>query len=242
MKIVKIFLVLLVICITSTANAASCWCTATAQESTQLANKLQLIKQLQEQVNMVAAQKQMIEKLSSGMASQLNGANTMILSQFDTLMKTLKDAKSLTHAMDDFMNKHNERHPEHPIGEQIDAQAERRRRDQQWKETLDAYLEALNMSARDLENRNKARQQLYDVLQSSQGQLQALQTLGAMINHTSMILEQNGQQTAGLITMFAQNEQDRRDKGTDSDQNMQLGFEEMKKLENKSPAHKFHLD
>lgn len=238
-SLVTCFLLLLCILgITNTAWASSCWCRATSQESTQLENKAQLIKQLQEQVKMVATQVQMIEKLSGQMSSKLDGANTMILGQFDNLINTWKESMSLTHVMDNFEDLHNKRHPERDDNVAIEAEAERHRRYAEWAAMMDAYLKGLNLTAKDLENAQKARQEMYDVLQSTNGQLQAIQALGAMVNHTSMILERNSQIQSAYVTMFAENVRDKDNARRDEDINLGLGFEGMRNIENEGSGHK----
>lgn len=225
-------------CYATAALASSCYCRATSLESTQLKNKFELVKQLQEQVKIVSAQMRMIEKLSGQMSSKLNGANSMILGQFDRLIRTWQDAMSLTHATDDFMEKHRERHPGYVPGGDFNYQAENNRRDTEWKKMVEAYLKGINLTALDLADAHKTRQTMYNVLQSAEGQVQALQALGAMINHTSMILERNGQLVAAQTVMFAENETDSREKAAAVDASLEASFKGMKEAENEAPPFK----
>ena len=208
-----------------------CACVATAQESTQITNKIQLIYQLQEQIQMVKNQFQMLEGLTGGMVSGLTGANSQILQQFKQVQDVWKQATSLTHAMDNFTDLHNKRHPEHVAGTQVNAEEERRRRDKEWREMADAYLEGLNMNAQDLENSAKAREKLFASMQTTEGQVQAVQALGAFINHTSALVEKNGEILSGYVTMFAENEQDKRDEADNTAKNLELAFDEAKNVQ-----------
>lgn len=217
--------------------AWTCACTATAQESTQIANKIQLIKQLAEQVQMVKNQYQMLRQLTGSMASGLNGANSQIFEQFRKVQDVWKSAESLTHAMDNFTDLHNKRHPEHLEGTQVKAEEERRRRDKEYKQMLDSYLKGINMNALDFENREKMRQKLMDTLQSTEGQVQAIQALGGLINHTSMLVDKNTEVVSGYVTMFAENEQDRRDQEDTENKNLQLAIQGAK---NERPTGKGH--
>ena len=68
-----------------------------------------------------------------------------------------------------------ERHPEWESGLTIDdLKARNDKRDTQWKETVQAYLKAMNMTAKDFENDEKTRDKLLNALSSSEGQVQAL--------------------------------------------------------------------
>lgn len=205
--------------------AFTCACVATAQESTQIANKLQLIKQLAEQIQMVKNQYQMLQQLTSGLTSGLNGANQAIMVQFSKVQDLWKSAKSLTHVMDDFETKHNQRHPEHKAGMQVNADEEWDRRYKESKEMMDKYLYGINMRAKDFESRERARQKLFEVLASTEGQVQAIQALGALINHTSVMIDQNTEVLSGYVTMFAENEQDKKDEQNNARKNMQLALE-----------------
>jgi len=209
------------------AVAGSCWCRATSQESTQLINKAKLIQQLEEQVRMVKNQLKMLEKLSGSMVSGLKGANTLITNQFDKIIDTWKDSMSLTHVMDNFEDMHRKRHPERQEGVPINAEIERQRRDKEWEEMVSAYLKGLNMKAKDLNNSAAARQKLMEVLQSSEGQVQAIQALGGMVDHTAMILEQNGQVASGMMTLVAEKELDRRNQENDEKQNWKTAIDGM---------------
>ena len=233
-----IFALSLLLLTADAASAARCWCTATSQESTQLTNKAQLIKQLEEQVRMVDNQLAMLQSLSSSMTSGLNGANTIIMQQFNSLLSAWKKATSLTHVMDNFEDLHKKRHPEHVEGTMVHVENERRRRDAEWAAMIDAYLRGLNLSSQQLENAQAAREQLFSVLQSTTGQVQAIQALGAMVNHVSMILERNGEIMAGYTTMFAENESDKRALVDNERKNVETALDGL--IENTKPTGKGH--
>ena len=197
----------------------------TAQEHTQLLNKIQLIKQLVEQVNMVKNQYEMLKKLSSQIASGLSGANLQVLKQFDAVRNIWKDAKSLTHAMDSFMDKHAERNPEHKAGTIMSFEEERQRRDKENRDMLDSYLKGLNMNAKDWENSAKAREKLFETLQTTEGQVQAIQALGALINHTSMLIEKQNEITSSFVTMYAEDQLDKRGLEDNKSKNLKTALE-----------------
>lgn len=181
----------------------------TAQESTQLRNHAQLIKQLTEQAKMVRNQYQMLQKLTGEMAGDLSGANMEILELFRKMQDAWLGTKGLTHTMDDFMDKHNERHPTHEPGTIVNVEEERRRRDQERLGMIEAYLKGLNIYARDFENREALRQKLYDVLQGTDGQLQAIQALGGVINQISTAIEAQTQILSASVMMAAEKELDK---------------------------------
>ena len=219
---------LFVLVIINQSAAWTCACTATAQESTQLLNKVQLIKQLAEQIQMVKNQYQMLMQLSGSLKSGLAGANSQIMSQFEQVQDIWKEAESLTHSMDDFLSKHIERHPEQHAGEEVNAELARRKRDKEYAEMLKSYLEGLNMQAQDFEDRANTRQKLFDTLSSTEGQVQAIQALGGLINHTSSMIDQQTEVMAGFTTMFAENELDKRDQLDNALKNRELALDQAK--------------
>lgn len=223
-RMILIFILSLVVII-KPSEAFTCTCIATAQESTQLANKVQLIKQLTEQIQMVKNQYQMLEGLTSELNSGLNGATNQIMTQFMKVQELWKSATSLTHVADDFEKKHKEKHPEHKEGTEVDAAREKERRDKEFWEMLQKYLAGLNMNAKDFARREALRQKLFEALASTEGQVQAIQALGALINHTSMLIDKNTEVLSGYITMFAENEQDKRDERANAQRNLQLALE-----------------
>jgi len=215
-----LIIIILSLVVINQSAAFTCACTATAQESTQLANKLQLIKQLEEQLRMVQNQYQMLKKLTGDLTSGLNGANQTIISQWAKVTNLWKSVTSLTHATEDFEAKHRERHPEHKDGTEVDAEKERLRRLKESREMYEKYLAGLNMRAKDFENRELARQKLFEALASTEGQVQAIQALGALINHTSLMVDQNTEVLSGYVTMFAENELDKKEEKDNSAKNL----------------------
>lgn len=208
--------------------AWTCACTATAQESTQLLNKVQLIKQLAEQIQMVKNQYQMLMQLTGGLKSGLSGATSQIMSQFEEVQDIWREAESLTHSMDDFLSKHIERHPEQHAGEEVQAEIARRKRDKEYADMIKSYLEGINMQAQDFEDRGKARQKLFDTLASTEGQVQAVQALGSLINHTSAMIDQQTEVLSGFTTMFAEAELDKRDQLDNAMRNRELALDQAK--------------
>lgn len=215
---------------------------AFAQESTQLANKFKLIEQLEQQIRSVENQLKMITTLSEQMKSGLEGANSLIMEQFNKVLDIWKKAGSLTHATDDFEDLHKKRHPEYKDGEEVNVEAERRRRDKEWKEMVDAYLKGLHMNAKDLENRQKAREQMFEVLQSAEGQLQAIQALGALINHATVVLERNGEIVSSIATSLSEKELDKQALTDNVKKNMEQSYDHMKNIPQKNGGHKIDLD
>lgn len=228
---IQIFILIISSLIVINQATPACTCVATAQESTQITNKIQLIKQLEEQIMMVKNQFQMLEGLTGGMLSGISGANMQIMNQFMKVKDIWKQAGSLTHSMDDFIDKHNERHPEHLEDTEVNAAEERKRRDEEYTKMLDAYLEGLNLNAQDLQNSQQVRNQLMGVLQSTEGQVQAIQALGGLINHSSQLVEQNGQIASSYVTMFAENELDKRAREDNVEKNLEKAFDNAKSVQ-----------
>lgn len=236
----KLFSVIVAVCFLLLTVAPSF--AIMAQESTQIQNKLKLIQQLEQQIRSVENQMKMITRLSEQMQIGLEGANGLIMEQFNKILDIWKKAGSLTHATDDFEDLHKKRHPEYKDGEEINVEAERRRRDKEWKEMVDAYLKGLHMNAKDLENRQKAREKMFDVLQSAEGQVQAIQALGALVNHSTLVLERNGEIVSSIATMLAEKELDGKALKDNANKNMEESYEYMKDIKPTGKGHKIDLD
>ena len=84
------------------------------------------------------------------------------------------------------------------------------------------------MQAQDFEDRANTRQKLFDTLSSTEGQVQAIQALGGLINHTSSMIDQQTEVMAGFTTMFAENELDKRDQLDNALKNRELALDQAK--------------
>ena len=132
-----------------------------------------------------------------------------------------------------------ERHPEWESGLTIDdLKARNEKRDNQWKETVQAYLKALNMTAKDFENDEKTRDKLLSALSNSEGQVQALQALGALLDHTNSILARNEQTVQGFMTTYLEAERDEVDKREQKEQSIVEAYKSLKNIQSPGKTYK----
>lgn len=105
------------------------------------------------------------------------------------------------------------------------------KRDKQLKQTFEAYLKALNITAKDFKNDEKTREKILSALSNSEGQVQALQALGTLLDHTSSIIARNEQTLQGFMTTFLESERDEIDTREQKEQSILEAYKSLKNLQ-----------
>ena len=215
--------VLIAVC----ASSAEC---LIAQETTQITVKIKAVAEWLNTVEMQLNQLKMLAQLPQSVISQINGMKELMTENFSKVRGILQDVESITHFTDDIESMLKSRHPEWQEGLTVNDLKERNeKRDKQLKQTFEAYLKALNTTAKDFKNDEKTRDKLLSALSNSEGQVQALQALGALLDHTSSIIARNEQTLQGFMTTFLEVERDEVD---EQEQKSQSILEAYKSLQN----------
>lgn len=210
-----------------------------AQETTQLTVKLKAISEWLNTLEMKTNQLKMLAQLPSSVISQIQGMKGMMAENFSQVREILGQVESITHFANDIEGMLKERHPEWESGLTIDdLKARNIKRDTQWKETVQAYLKALNMTAKDFENDEKTRDKLLNALSNSEGQVQALQALGALLDHTNSILARNEQTVQGFMTTYLEAERDEVDKREQKEQSIVEAYQSLKNMQSPGKTYK----
>ena len=203
-----------------------------AQETTQLTVKLKAISEWLNTLEMKTNQLKMLAQLPSEVISQIQGMKGMMAENFSQVREILGQVESITHFTDDLEGMLKERHPEWESGLTIDGlKARNDKRDAQWKKTTEAYLKALNMTAKDFENDEKTRDKLLSALSNSEGQVQALQALGALLDHTNSILARNEQTVQGFMTTYLEAERDEVDRREQKEQSIMEAYQSLQNMQ-----------
>ena len=221
------FLLLASILVVISALCSECFI---AQETTQITVKIKAVAEWLNTIEMKLNQLKMLAQLPQSVINQINGMKELLSENFSQVRGILQQVDSITHFTDDIENMLKSRHPEWQQGLNIDELKERnQKRDKQLKQTFEAYLKALNITAKDFKNDEKTREKLLSALSNSEGQVQALQALGALLDHTSSIIARNEQTLQGFMTVFLEAERDEID---EREQNEQSIIEAYKSLQN----------
>ena len=203
-----------------------------AQEPTQITVKLKAISEWLNTLEMKTNQLKMLAQLPSQVISQIQGMKEMMVENFSQVRDILGQVESITHFTDDLEGMLKERHPEWESGLTIEGlKARNEQRDAQWKKTTEAYLKALNMTAKDFENDEKTRDKLLSTLSSSEGQVQALQALGALLDHTNSILARNEQTVQGFMTTYLEAERDEVDRREQKEQSIKEAYQSLQNIQ-----------
>ena len=216
---------LLIMCISS----ADCFI---AQETTQLEVKIKAVAEWLNTVDMKLNQLKMLAQLPQSVISEINGMKELLSENFSQVRDILQEVESITHFTDDIENMLKIRHPDWLEGLTINDLKERnQKRDKQLKQTFEAYLKALNTTAKDFKNDEKTRDKLLTALSNSEGQVQALQALGALLDHTSSIIARNEQTLQGFMTTFLETERDEIDEREQKEQSILETYKSLKNLQ-----------
>ena len=226
-KFKHIFLALVLISVC--ASAAEC---LIAQETTQITVKIKAVAEWLNTIEMKLNQLKMLAQLPSSVISQIQGMKELLSENFAQVRGILQQVESITHFTDDIEAMLTQRHPEWQNGLKIDELRERnQKRDKQLKQTFEAYLKALNTTAKDFRNDEQTRDKLLSTLSNSEGQVQALQALGALLDHTSSIIARNEQTLQGFMTTFLETERDEIDKQEQMEQSILEAYKSLQNLQ-----------
>ena len=211
------------------ASSAECMI---AQETTQLEVKIKAVAEWLNTVDMKLNQLKMLAQLPQSVISEINGMKELLSENFSQVRDILQEVESITHFTDDIENMLKSRHPDWLDGLTINDLKERnQKRDKQLKQTFEAYLKALNTTAKDFKNDEKTREKLLSALSNSEGQVQALQALGALLDHTSSIIARNEQTLQGFITTFLESERDEIDEREQKEQSILEAYKSLRNLQ-----------
>ena len=226
-KFIRAFLAFALICL----SASSAFCLI-AQETTQITVKVKAVAEWLNTLEMQLNQLKMLAQLPQSVISEINGMKELLSENFSQVRSLLQQVQSITHFTDDIENMLKTRHPDWQAGLNIDELKERnQKRDKQLKQTFEAYLKALNITAKDFKNDQKTREKLLSALSNSEGQVQALQALGALLDHTSSIIARNEQTLQGFMTTFLESERDDIDKQEQKEQSILEAYKSLKNLQ-----------
>ena len=224
-KTIFIALILIITC----ASSAKCMI---AQETTQLEVKIKAVAEWLNTVDMKLNQLKMLAQLPQSVINEINGMKELLSENFSQVRSILQDVESITHLTDDIENMLKSRHPDWLEGLTINDLKERnQKRDKQLKQTFEAYLKALNTTAKDFKNDDKTRNKLLNTLSNSEGQVQALQALGALLDHASSIIARNEQTLQGFMTTFLESERDEIDEREQKEQSILEAYKSLKNLQ-----------
>lgn len=184
-----------------------------AQEHTQTIVKLKAIAEWLNTVQMKLNQLKMLAQLPEEVLGEIQGMKDLLLENFSEVRGILEQVESITHFTDDLEAMLKDRHPDWQSGLSVEELSARNdKRDRQWKETVKGYLKALNMNAKEFKNDEKARKKMMKALSSAEGQVQALQSLGALVDHANSMLARDEQTLQSFITTYLESERDDIDK------------------------------
>ena len=224
-KFVMLVLTLIFVC----ASSSESWI---AQETTQITVKIKAIAEWLNTVEMQLNQLKMLAQLPQSVINEINGMKELMTENFSQVRGILQNVESITHFTDDIESMLKDRHPDFETGLTIDNLKERNeKRDTQLKQTYEAYLKTLNITAKEFKNDEKTREKILSTLSNSEGQVQALQALGALLDHTSSIISRNEQTLQGFMTTFLETERDEIDKREQKEQSILEAYKSLKNLQ-----------
>ena len=222
----------LLLAITLIIACASCSESFIAQEYTQISVKVKAVAEWLNTIEMKLNQLKMLAQLPQSVINQINGMKELLAENFSQVRGILQQVDSITHFTDDIENTLKSRHPDWQDGLNIDDLKERnKKRDKQLKLTFEAYLKALNITAKDFKNDEKTRKKILSALSNSEGQVQALQALGALLDHTSSMIARNEQTLQGFLTTFLEVERDDIDTQEQKEQSILEAYKSLKNLQ-----------
>ena len=203
-----------------------------AQETTQITVKVKAVAEWLNTLEMQLNQLKMLAQLPQSVISEINGMKELLSENFSQVRNILQQVESITHFTDDIENMLKTRHPDWQAGLKINDLKERNeKRDKQLKQTFEAYLKSLNITAKDFKNDEKTREKLLTVLSNSEGQVQALQALGALLDHASSMIARNEQTLQGFMTTFLESERDEIDEREQKEQSILEAYKSLKNLQ-----------
>lgn len=233
-KLFKVFMLLSFLLLNSTPSSAWwLWVHGVpVQEGTQLGRLAASIKEIAEQLEMIKQHLAMLKSLQAKLMNELGIGQIMEI--FAQTQEILQQAKSLTSDIKDFGKAFAEHYPDFEPSEIINALTEGKRMDDTWREKTEGYLKTLNMTAKEFENEQKARDRMMQTLTETDpesGQTKAIQVIGAMVNHAAFLLDRNNQELSGFMESYATRKQVIREKRKVSRQNFRNMAKELREKE-----------
>ena len=225
-KIISILIAFFLIC--NFSSSSESWI---AQETTQITVKVKAVAEWLNTLEMQLNQLKMLAQLPQSVINEINGMKQLMTENFSQVRGILQSVDSITHFTDDLESMLNNRHPDFQTGLTIENLKERNeKRDTQLKKTYEAYLKALNITAKDFKNDEKTRKKLLTALSNSEGQVQALQALGALLDNTSSVIARNEQTLQCFMTAFLESERDEIDNREQTEQSILEAYKSLKNL------------
>ncbi len=184
-----------------------------AQEVTQQSILKAAENEVEQLKKMIEHQKNMLAHLDSSTVNDIKSKRNTLIKNFEDVRKVLNKSDVITHLTDDLENKLKTRHPEWKSGMTIDELKKRNDdRYKNMKSTMVAYLNSVNLSAQDFKSDDEMRSKLMDTLKSPKGQTQAIQALGALLDHANLMLVRNENTIQSMMTAYLEYERDAIDK------------------------------
>ena len=142
-----------------------------------------------------------------------------IIKRIENARDILAKSKAFTHYADDIDATMKARYPEWQSRMTI-AEAARRinERNAKWRASVKDYLKSLNANTSNYANDKAALDSLMAILKEPAGQTQALQAMGGLLDHITLMLDRDQQALEALITTYVENKLDLRDERNDLDQ------------------------
>lgn len=180
-----------------------------AQEVTQQSILKAAENEVEQLKKMIEHQKNMLAHLDSSTVNDIKSKRNTLIKNFEDVRKVLNKSDVITHLTDDLENKLKTRHPEWKSGMTIDELKKRNDdRYKNMKSTMVAYLNSVNLSAQDFKSDDEMRSKLMDTLKSPKGQTQAIQALGALLDHANLMLVRNENTIQSMMTAYLEYERD----------------------------------
>ncbi|MCR5347062.1 MAG: hypothetical protein K6E38_04730 [Fretibacterium sp.] len=184
-----------------------------AQEVTQQAILKAAKNEVEQLKKMIEHQKNMLAHLDENTVKDIRSKRDTLLKNFGEVRKILQSTDAITHLTDDLENKLKTRHPEWKEGLTIDELKKRNDdRNASWKATMKTYLKGINLEAGDFKTDDEMRGKLMDLLKNPKGQTQAIQGLGALLDHANLMLVRNENTIQGFMAAYMEFERDAIDK------------------------------
>ena len=175
-------------------------------EATQLKKLTADIHEVSEQLTMIKQHIAMLKSLKSRLLQLGTGQIMDVITEAQSL---LQNAKSLTSDISNFGTAFKEHFPDDYNGI-VSAVNESSRLTNNWKNVEESYMKVLNMTAKNFDNEQKIRDKMVETLNeadSDSGQTKAIQIIGAMVNHSSFLLDRNNQELSGFMENYITRQQ-----------------------------------
>jgi P-type conjugative transfer protein TrbJ len=184
-----------------------------AQEVTQQAILKAAENEVEQLKKMIEHQKNMLAHLDDSTVNDIKSKRNTLINNFKDVRKILTQSDVITHLTDDLENKLKSRHPEWKSGLSInDLKKRNEDRDKSMRSTIVTYLNGINLAAQDFKSDDELRSKLMDTLKSPKGQTQAIQALGALLDHANLMLVRNENTLQSMMTAYLEYERDAIDK------------------------------